>query len=209
MKSQEVITRYVNYLMDDKRIFRKACECLIDIASLENIEIILFPNTETLTKWAGTSELIAGMYRYTKKDDECITNKSTIGIAGDLKDSSNIFVLSHELGHHFSIKKRKDRSEKSANSYIQVLFRKILKDFEYNLIQSTILIYSGHNVTYEKPIEGYVYLDFNILCQTRKELQRKLRKEAQEILKTKKRYQIVKPKWYSFQWLFKTKKAAR
>lgn len=127
------------------------------------------------------------------------------------RNEKGIFSVSNEVAGWYAIsRERKDRSEEAADSYIQVLFRKILKDFEYNLIQSTVLIYSGKKLCYEKPTDGFVYLDMNVLYQRKKEITRNIQENAQERLKSKKRYQIIsKPKWYSFQWLFKPKKAAR
>jgi nucleoside diphosphate kinase len=54
-----------------------------------------------------------------------VLKKEMVGDIFDFVEQARMFILAHELGHHFSYRKqRPDYSERAADKYIKILFKK-------------------------------------------------------------------------------------
>lgn len=123
--------------------FRKA---LLEILPKEKIYLHLYDSEEELNKAVygdTTEDPAAGVYSHLKKEFDSPTNRFAKRLPKiHLTKDFNTFVLAHELGHHFSIEERGDRSEEAADAYIVTLARKTLSVAEQGIIQASLEVYS-------------------------------------------------------------------
>jgi hypothetical protein len=54
-----------------------------------------------------------------------------------------MFILAHELGHHFSIKNNNDHSEASADAWIATFFTEYVPPEYQKILEISIKVYSG------------------------------------------------------------------
>jgi len=192
IKSTEFEDRYVQFILDKKRIYSKAFNSLMQISFDNKIPVLIFKESEDLDEWhfPGVYNLdlkrTYGFFSYigTYVDKTLVRMRPvSISIAcnGDKSNSAQlVHSFAHELGHFFSIRKNLDESEESANLIAIKLFKGVLSKEEFLKIEPEMKIINGASFYYsdEDAEDGKEYFDLNGYANRIKSYKNKLRKKA-------------------------------
>lgn len=187
----KVVERYMKLFYSEQAIRRRFHYRLTQMCNNYNIPIRYFETTKQLNEfyWGenyNKDNMAVGVHVY-----NILNKQAKIGISleNDSHISDSVWVLAHELGHNYAIRFENDRTEKTANRYIDVLAQLCLDEFEYCMLKSSIMIYS-HLWDYHK--EGYKFDKLFIKSYTQKYLKR------EEIYnKLKQKYNLERHKKFS------------
>lgn len=137
-----IVNRYVDFWLSKKRIQAKFYRELTRIAKNERIDITYHDDEESLNmvldREYNKETTAVGIYRWNATD----TCREIHLLTSD-RDNNKPWTFAHELGHHFSIRKRMDRSEESADKYIMTLANETLEKFERDILLIPLYVYSG------------------------------------------------------------------
>jgi hypothetical protein len=96
----------------------------------------------------------AGCYIHFKKECDSplkrrINKMPKIYVVKNKNEFDNLWVLAHELGHHFAITLHDDHSEEGADNYIMTLAQERLTKFEVACIGGPLQIYSHKTLDFD------------------------------------------------------------
>jgi hypothetical protein len=125
---------YANMENEEKLAREHALNVFENICKKEDI-----PLTYVEGPYQSGSDMACGTYTY----KSCRGNWLTpVGIKVDGTSESKVFILAHELGHHFCMKLYNDNSESSADRYIKTLFKEHVPEKHVEVLKMSIGIYS-------------------------------------------------------------------
>lgn len=155
MEAAEVGDRYTSILLNQRRIKHKFFNGLLDIANAECIDIEWHTCEDKMNlAYFGKDGVLpqgfkkaAGIYQYTHRGGVVLNNRTekrpTIAIHVNKDKVDTVWVLAHEIGHHFAIHINNDFSESGADAMIKTLAELILTPLEIFILEFAIEIYSG------------------------------------------------------------------
>ncbi len=157
-----VVKRYCRLQKSKTRIITKFYNGLVEITNREGIDLYYHDDMKSLNEVVSNTNCdsenaAVGIYRFSKHI------KSFAEIHLLRKDEYNVhpWTFAHELGHHFSIRKNNDRTEKAADNYILKLAEEILNENERLILKLELHVYSDEEgeIDYTKLIKNMIRIN--------------------------------------------------
>ena len=180
-RATKIAHRFMQIAKNEKRIEDKLLSGIMGICESEGIKINWESDIKEMNKkvWGtlrNRADCSSGVYIYTsnKSTGKSVSTKNYkppviyVNYDESVGIKSGLWVLAHELGHHFAIKYNNDSSEIGADNMIRTIAEFCLDPYEIFNIETTLGIYSD-GVSYyfnkDKPEEGRVYFDMTAHVQ--------------------------------------------
>lgn len=197
LKAEEFAIRYNKFVMNEKRIYQKVFNSFMQICFDNNIPVSIFKNATELTNHlfpeyaylkSKKDVEVAGVFVWTREDDKfAMANEIGLAVTSKTNELQLNKTFAHELGHYFCVKESMDRSEESADKTGIELFKQVLTEIEFHIIESSVKIWLGTSFYYDKnkKEEGKEYRDMSKSIEKEFEYKRQLKEKAISYYKEK------------------------
>ena len=160
-----------------KPIMDKFWSYLDNIRKQENIYLEMFDTIEELNPNTAREEYAGGLYEYLKPEADTQEKRDKYKLPKiKLHKKSTALTYAHELGHHFALKERGDRSEELSDTYIMNSALSCLTKFEIVIIGISLEIHSGVKLPFNHEEEFDKFADMEKIKYRREEINRLKRK---------------------------------